>query len=215
MLSFLHKLREKYHHGLVMYLVLDRLSRLGISINPYIIYREDCSSITECLPLELGVERVTLENCERLISGFASEQRISADDWILRLQEDKLALVMRVRDELVGYTWADLRNFAPYQRRTELGPRQAALMNTYIAKRFRGQGLAALIRHAMYRELLAQGRTELFSISDFLNTPAKNFKKHPGATPLEFRLSLQLFRHWHANVRLCALGATGRCSKGG
>ena len=202
MLSFLHKLREKFRHGLIAHIVLIRLSRLGIRINPYIIYREGSSSITENTPLEPSVERVTLENFERLISGCAFEAQVSLDGWKKKLQEGQLGLVMRLRGELVGYTWANLKYCFHYGRRTELGPKQAYLRDTYISKRFRGQGMAVLIRQAMYRELLRRERTEFFSVSEFLNTPAKNFKSHLGAMPLELRLSLKFFGHRNANIRL-------------
>ena len=108
MLSCLHKLREKLRNGTTVHSVLGRLSRLGIGISPYIIYREESSSINECPPFEFSVERVTLENCERLLSGFASELQVSPDGWKRQLQEGKVALVMRLRDESVGYTWATL-----------------------------------------------------------------------------------------------------------
>ena len=143
-----------------------------------------------------------MENRERLISGFGSKEQILADDWKTRLQEGQLALVMRLEGELIGYTWANLRYYDPYQIRTELEPTQAYLRDTYIAKKFRGERMAVLIRQAMCRELLRRGRSEFFSVSDFLNSPAKNFKRHLGATPLELRLSVHLFWRWTADVRL-------------
>jgi len=210
MLSFLHKLREKLRHGTMAFSVLGRFSRLGIGINPYIIYREERPLLTECQSLVPSVERVTLENCERLLSDFASERKISPDGWKRELQKGKIALVMRLRDRSVGYTWANLSYYAPYHRQTELGPKQAYLTNTYIAKNFRRQGLGTLMKQAMYRELLHCGRTEFLSISDLMNTPAKNWKRRMNATPLELRLALHLFHRWHADVRLRAYADVAR-----
>ena len=202
MLSFLHKQREKLRHGVMAHSVSDRLSHLGIGIAPYIIYRENFSSTDESSPFEPNVELVTLENCEHLISGFATERQVSPDGWRRYLKEGHIALVMRLRDDSVGYTWAALRDYAPYNRRTELGPKQAYLTSTYIAKKFRRQGMATLMRQAMYRELRRHGRTEFYSVSDFLNTPAKHWKRRMNATPLELRLALHLSHRWHADVRL-------------
>ena len=210
MFPFFQNLRQKLYDRSIAHSVSIRLSRLGIGVSPYIIYREDSSSINECPPFEPSIERVTLENCERLLSDFASELQVSPDAWRRQLQEGKIALVMRLRDESVGYTWATLRYYAPYHRRTELGPKQAYLTDTYIAKRVRNQGMATLMRHAMYRELLRRGRTEFFSVSDFLNTPAKNWKRRMNATRLELRLALHLFHRWHADVRLRAYADVAR-----
>lgn len=202
MLSSLNKIRDKFRYGLATHFCLYQLSRVGISIIPYIIYREDSECSTEQPSSKLSVEIVTSENHERLSSFFASEGQISSGDWRRRLQEGQLGLVMYSDGEPVGCTWASLIRYSIYGKGAELEPTQAYLRHTYTAKRFRGRGMAPLIRQAMYRELLSRGRSRFLSVSDFLNTPARKFKKHLGAKPQELRLSLRILKRMHADIHL-------------
>jgi hypothetical protein len=67
---------------------------------------------------------------------------------------------------------------------------------------YRGKGIAPYIRYLGYKELERLGRTRLYSISIYFNTPAVNFKKKLGAEFLELRLRVRLFRKWERDVRV-------------
>ncbi|MGI9259998.1 MAG: GNAT family N-acetyltransferase [Gammaproteobacteria bacterium] len=185
-----------------MHTAIGWLDRRGIGINPYMVYREALRAELEEVPFDYSIDRITLDNCESVLVDIAPEQEISPEDWKCDLQAGKLALAMRAEGELVGYTWASLRHFAPYQKRTELGPEQAYVTNTYVLKNFRCRGMASLLKQAMNRELLQYGRKEIISVTDLLNKPAMNLKRRIDATPLELRLALRISRWWHTDLRL-------------
>ena len=206
--SLLRKIRENLRDGVLMHTTLGWLDRRGIGMNPYMVYREALRPEFEEVPFEYSIFRVTLDNCESVLSDLASEKDLSPEDWKGDLRAGKLALAMRAEGVLVGYTWASLQHFAPYQKRTELGPEQAYVSNTYVLKNFRCRGMASLLKQAMNRELLQLGRKEIISVTDLLNKPAMNLKRRIDAEPLQLRLALRMSRWWHADLRLRSFSAS-------
>lgn len=184
------------------YLLLH-LQKIGIDVMPYVVYREHMRSSGAGLPSELKIERITINNARYAVNRFPAGNATS-EIWLKRITEGDIGLLMSHEGEPVGYTWTDTRTFHLRSAKPlfMLNDKQAYLANTFIVPQARGRRLSLPLRHHMYAELDSMGYEDFFSISEFFNTPAKKFKRRLGATPLELRLSVELFRRWECDIRV-------------
>ena len=115
-----------------------------------------------------------------------------------------MGLLLTDGDTLVGYTWTSFECCRGVSVRPlfHLTDHQAYLYDLYVTEGYRSRGLAGLMRRNTYAELRRMGRTELFSISEYLNKPARRFKAKLAAERLELRLGLTILRRWRLDVRL-------------
>jgi hypothetical protein len=123
-----------------------------------------------------------------------------------RLEKGKLCFGAKYRGELAAFTWfeLDLLDAGRYCR--PLARDEAYLFDAYTPIPYRGKGIAPHIRYLGYKELEKLGRTRLYSISLYFNTPAVNFKRKLGARFLELRLLVRVFRKWSRDVRIKRYG---------
>ena len=202
--SILSRLLHQVRYGLMTRSVLLRLRKIGIEIEPYILYREGASDTEISDRPEYAVTEIEPEDTDNVAAAL-DDQSITVTAWRDRIASGQLGLLLSRGDEVVRYTWADTMFCSlvnPRNTLFELHDGQAYLRYTYVKKSFRGKDLAPYLRSCMYRKLHDQGYTELLSISEFFNRPARNFKKKLDAVPLQLRVSVQLFHRWGFDARL-------------
>ncbi len=199
-------IRYRLKHGLMTRSVLSQLRRVGLGVRPYIVYREPPSQPSEAELSKLDLEQISLENLDRVIECFSGEQFVKRHWWERRLRDGEIGFLMTEDAEFVGYTWVNLNRCGRLGLKIKLNDNQAYLTDTYVAKRARGRGMAVLLRQHTRSFLEKRGRSEFFSVSEYFNLPAKNFKKHLRAEPLELRIALQLFWLPGIDVRLRSYG---------
>jgi GNAT superfamily N-acetyltransferase len=202
--AYLAHLWRKVRYSGLTRLVVDGFGLLGISVMPLVVFREGLGLLgANDFDARLAGYTVAQLGPEALGELAALPGRPMPEAELLaRLEAGNRCLGVYRGGELVGFTWYDLErcNFRGYP--FPLGPGQAYLFDAYTRVAFRGQGVAALIRYAAYRELAALGRTDLYSVSYTLNTPSLKFKRKLNAVIVERGLFVELFRRWRFRRRL-------------
>lgn len=202
-MSILGRLRHQLRYGLMTRSVLLRLEKIGVYCMPYILYRENVEPADEVPEAGYQTSLIEADDLKRIARNFPDAD-FTAAAWADRLAGGQLGILATSGNEMVGYTWADMRQcgLGPDRQLFELNPHEAYLRYTHVTKKHRGKAVASLLRVRLYQELERRGRTDLFSISEFFNLPAKNFKKKLAAVPAELRLCLRFFHRWGFDICL-------------
>lgn len=192
--SFVTRMRERLRYGLLTQEALDRLARLGLIYCPYYLVRERA---LEEPPLDraagaisfakLGPEQAELIAC--MPCRPMDIQRVLA-----RMGRAACYGVFHGED-LAAYTWADLTEVsAPLTLAVlfPLGDRGAYLCDMYVARAHRGRRLAPWLRYRTYREIMKEGRDELYSVTLAHNASSRRFKARLGAIEIEKRVAFGL-----------------------
>ena len=182
-------------HELVMQRVLERLERVGVFINPYVLFRE-------------GVRLPGTTDWPELAREFPSSLLVAADIPAVaacvsrteeqiqdRLGKGHLCIVLKNGERIAGYAWADLDEVNDMACDYELRAGEAYLYDAFIAPEFRGRSLAPYMRVESYRHLHRAGRHTYYSISDYFNTPAIRFKQKLNAEAIRLYLHIKLGGH--------------------
>lgn len=178
-------------HGLVAQRVIGRLDRVGLTLDPYILFREgarphqtDWPGLASEFPSSVLVasDIAAVAACDS-----RTEEHIQA-----RLDKGHLCIVLKHGTHIAGYTWADFDEVNDAACDYELGPGEAYLYDAFIAPEFRGRGLAPYMRVESYRHLRQAGRHTFYSISDYFNSPAIRFKEKLNAEAIRLYLRIKL-----------------------
>jgi hypothetical protein len=182
---------------------IDFFAKIGISIDPYYIYREEISD-RSIQHIEKGFEEYSIQRLEpqhmKIIVSmrprFYSKKKLKR-----KLKKGNICLGVKHGDELVAYSWYSLSKSNIKGKKTKLENNEAYLFDMYTMPSYRGNGIAPYLRYQAYRELKKLGRKKLYSYTDYFNTPAMRFKEKLNAKKTELCLKLS-FRRWSINKRL-------------
>lgn len=188
-------------HGLIIHALLSRLAKIGIGFKPYIVYREQYGQPSDADGLSGDIEQITSDNLEQILQDFP-EKHFTPRMWRERLAAGDMGMLLKEGDQMIGFTWANLRNCIYHKPLFKLTDRQAYFKDTYIVKSHRGKGRAVAMRKVTVAALQRLGRKEFFSITEAFNTSARKFKDALPATPMELRLCMVLFSKTLFDIRL-------------
>jgi hypothetical protein len=194
----LSNLRIKYKYSSSLRLFFDALSKLGIRISPLYVFQETIVSKSVPAPPD-GLEEYEM--------GFWGPQDIQAMAQIPGRRQSEKELFDRLRDghlcfgvkkngNIVSFSWCNLKEFKFKWDRFPLKADEAYLFDAYTCVDFRGKGIAPCLRYHFYKELEAIGRKKLYSLTDYFNMPAINFKKKLNARKLKLILYVEFFGIW-------------------
>jgi ribosomal protein S18 acetylase RimI-like enzyme len=178
-------------HHLVAQRVLERLARVGVTINPYVLFREgvrphqtDWPGLAEEFPSSVLVasDIAAVAACD-----FRTEEQIQA-----RLDKGHLCIVIKSGERIAGYSWADFDEVNDMACDYELGPGEAYLYDGFIMPEFRGRSLAAYMRVECYRHLHHGGKHTFYSIVDYFNRPSIRWKAKLNAEAIRLYLQIKL-----------------------
>ena len=185
----------------VLTFLQHKIRRLGLNIDPFLVVREGL--VVPSVPIRLD---------PRFTSGFIGPSDI---DELVRIEPDTdaarcadrfergfLCFAVKCAGRIVSKMWCDLEacHFELHYRR--LGEHEAYLFSAYTDPTLRGLGLAPYMRQELYEALRARGRDEIFSITDFLNGPARAFKLKVGAVDVMLRLHVRVFGRYSRTFTL-------------
>ena len=196
---------NQLRHGLVLHTVLRYLQHIGLGLKPYVLYREECSQRSNDVTGGYCLQDITPANVERVIESFP-ERYFAPGHFRQRVASGDLGVLLTYGDEMVAYSWVNLRHCIFQEILFELKPTEAHIMDTYVVRAHRGRRLAPMMRRVIIDRLCRMGRVSIFSATELFNTSARNFKKAMGATPLEVRISMTLSSRWRADCRLRSYG---------
>ncbi len=183
---------DDVQHGLIGQRVIERLNRVGVTVDPYILWREgvqqphqtDWPGLAEEFPSSV-LDASDIAAVAACVS--RTEEQIRG-----RLDKGHQCIVLKTGERIAGYSWADFDGVNDAACDYEIGPGEAYLYDAFIAPEFRGRGLAPYMRVECYRHLRHAGRHTFFSISDYFNSPAIKFKKKLNAEAIRLYLRIKL-----------------------
>jgi hypothetical protein len=201
--SVLRKIINKIRYGMVLQVINNRIERLGIIIKPYYLFLEGLNYAQ--LP-EIK-ENMSDYHCEFLgpddMKAVAKGKTgLSENDYLSFLSEGQKCLAVKYRDDIAAFMWINVNEFRYKEVAYALDHQEAYLWNMFTMEPFRGMNLAPYLRYKSYEMLQDMGRNKLYSISEYFNTPAINFKKKLNARITKLQLYINLFKKHYWNITL-------------
>lgn len=185
-------LLNDFRNGLATQRVIERLSGLGVTLNPYLLFREGVRPHQTEWPVLAQEFRssVLVESDVAAVAACTSWRTIEQVEG--RLAKGHLCILLKSGERIAGYTWADFDEVNDAACDYELGPGEAYLYDAFVAPEFRGRSLAPYLRVESYKHLRQAGRHTFYSISDSFNRPAIKFKEKLNAEAIRLYLQIKL-----------------------
>jgi len=198
------KLIYKIRHGMILNVIIRRLDKIGIEINPFYWIRE-------------AVDPKSLENIKgkfkdytfnffgpeemKIIGQFPDRSRgLREEKLIERLDEGKKCFGAKFKGEIAAFTWFNFNECTFPHCYAQLKQGEAYLFDMFVHPKFRGKNLAPYLRYQQYLALQEMGIKSLYSVSEYFNKPAVNFKKKLNANFLEAIWYIKLFNKWEWRI---------------
>lgn len=197
-------IRLRVRERMVLLSLAHLLEKTGIHITPYYITQELLSD-----EVELSLE----PKLKPLVSGFLSIseiERMYSHPEIRRMAgeirnwsiDNCLCFALKYNEEIVAYMWCNLRRCNSKFSSFLLNEDEAYLFRTRTFNAYRGKNLAPFLRYQLYRSLIEMRRTKFYSITEYFNIPATNFKKKLKAKHIKLCLYFGLFNKRLLSVTL-------------
>ena len=185
-----------FRHGLLVHRVIQRLGRVGLKINPVLLFREGVQAhdmIRPDLAAEYSSPLLTSDDLSAVAActTWNTEESLQA-----RLNKGHLCFVLKHGDRVVGHTWADLDEVNDSACDYSLRSDEAYLYDTFIAPDFRGRGLAPYLAFERYKHLRRASRNTFYSTTDYFNTPAIRLKQKLQAEIIRLYLQIKVGKWW-------------------
>ena len=148
------------------------------------------------------LEVVELERSDVPALAAKSERDHSRADMLEMLSRGCVCLLIRYKGDIAACMWYDLYRCSYPYLEFELSDDEAYLYSARTFDDYRGKALAPFLRQKMYEHLAAMGRTRLYSITLFENTPSIMFKKKLNAKNLKLYLRFNRLAKNHPSILL-------------
>ena len=130
-------------------------------------------------------------------------ERDHSEEEMLKMQTDGcICFGIRYKKDIAACMWYDLRQCSYKYLKFNLDQDEAYLYSARTFKAYRGKALAPYLRLKVYEHLAAMGRTKLYSITLFENTPSIMFKKKLNTKNLKLYLRISKFSKHSSNILL-------------
>jgi hypothetical protein len=171
------KIREAFSHGLLSHELLKKANKLGISIDLfYLVSEGNFSCSPEWLESFKDYELCVLNRDDMELIAL-DHPWDSIDGLRARVDKGHICIGLRYEDDIVAFTWADLKECNHVPLRFDMADDEAYLYDAFTMPRFRGKGLAPYMRYQSYQHLRSIGRDRYYSISQYFNTSSVQFKQ--------------------------------------
>jgi len=193
--SFLEEIRYRICHGMTLYSISLILRNIGIEFTPYILLQEDTNftqipeikGITSDYSFELlGPEDMKILGT--LKSGF------SENEFLDLLNNGEKCFVLKHNGEIAAFLWINFMRCSYKSTNFNLKNNEAYLWFMYTIKSYRGKNLAPYLKYKSYEILKKMGRDVIYSVVEYLNSPAVNSKKKLNAKKMKLMLFIELFK---------------------
>lgn len=171
--------------------VLRRLRIVGVDLRPCLLVREAIERDLAQVDIDPRFEFCEL-NEDDLPGIHSLRPGMSVDRYRKLLRSGKRCFGLKDQGRLVAKMWIDLDEINSVLYSRPLTANEAYLFDAFSSEAYRGQNLAPFLRVRCYQQIRALGRTQIYSISDYTNTPARRFKEKLGARDAAFILYWRL-----------------------
>jgi hypothetical protein len=206
--SFTEKAGTKIRHGTVIQYLLYKLRQIGLSLDPYFLEREFYLPVSDLkMNIEPKIKSLTMSFLEpqEINSVFEHPERDAAKESYKihdRILDGCLCFAVKHGQEIIAYTWCDLKCCNHKPLHFKLKQTEAYLFDMYTFKSYRGKNVAPFMRHQLYFHLNKMGRTDFFSVTNAFNNPSIRFKRKLGAYPSKLYLTIKLGKFFKRNLLL-------------
>jgi GNAT superfamily N-acetyltransferase len=196
-LKVFNKAHTRYRDGILMNVFYQRMHLNKTGIIPFYLVEEGLFGKP---PLSIKPKVDPLEVVELGPSDMAAiaakRERIdhSEKEMLEMLSKGCICLGLKHQGQIAALMWYDLRQCSYEHLKFDLKADEAYLYSARTFKAYRGKALAPYLRQKMYEHLASRGRTRLYSITLYENTPSLMFKKKLNARNVRLYLRIQLFR---------------------
>ena len=202
-ISLLQKFLIKVRYGMVLQVIKNRITKIGIEFTPFYWFRE-------------GINGTTMPDVKGNISDYSVEFLGPGDMKLIETitsvyPEEKLlaflkagqkCLGIKYKNEIAAYMWINLNKLEYKSILIHFESNEAYLWNMFTMESYRGKNLAPYLRYKSYEMLHEMGRDKLYSISEYFNSPAIKFKQKLNAKILKLMLHIRLFKKFQWNFTL-------------
>jgi hypothetical protein len=201
---YLNYLNEGYKQRKLMLYFTYVLAKAGIQIVPYYLLMESYQQNLkirlppEAEPVVCGL--LTRPEIEKIYhhpetEGFAILENEFCNDRCL-------CFGIKHNQEIMAFSWANLDRchwgISPFALKED----EAYMFDAYTYKKYRGMNLAPYLRHQFNKYLGENGRTRLYSFTEYLNTPAVNFKKKINSRFVRLTLYIKILNRFHWSFKI-------------
>jgi hypothetical protein len=201
-MDLLKTINKRYKDGILLNWIYQILKKTDIVL--YYLVQEGFYEKNETTvePKLNPLEVINLDESD-IFEIAANPERDYSENRMLRMLEDGCGCMgIRYKNEIVAYTWYDLNQCSTRYLTFKLKEDEAYLYAARTFSAYKGQALAPYLRHEVYHYLAAMGRTKLYSITLFENTPSIMFKKKINARNLKLFLWVRLIGKYQRNIPL-------------
>lgn len=187
---------------MVILSILYALEKIGIRIVPYYLTVE---SLHEDLRVDLKFQPVYCVDLDyRKIKELSLDPEFKtlikeAEKWT---GENTRCFGLQYNNEIIAYCWYNLKSSDSEFISFTLREDEAHLFRARTLNKYRGGNLAPLLRYNLYKYLNSIGKTRYYSITEYFNKPALNFKSKLKAKHIKLYLYIGLFNKIKRNILL-------------
>ena len=207
-MNIFNKAIKHYKDGILLNTLYHRLHLRKTGLIPYYLVEEglfDRNALT-IAPRLSPLEIYELGPSDISVLAANPERDNSEEDMLKMLSKGCVCLGIKYKDDIAAYMWYDLYQCSYKYLTFKLAKDEAYLYSARTFKAYRGKALAPYLRQKMYEHLAAIGRTRLYSITLFENTPSIMFKKKLRAKNLKLYLRIRIFGKQKWNILLRRYG---------
>ncbi len=194
----LKKYLIKYRYGHFLRIFFDILSKFGIRITFYYTFRE-MISLKKPQPPSIKFKNLKI-SCwgpeEIKAMALIPGRKFSEENLLKRLKEGQKCFGVIKENEIIAFTWCNFKEMTFGWHRTPLKKNEVYIYDAFTLIEYRGKGIAPFLRYNCYKELAKIGMKNLYSHTDYFNTPAMNFKLKLNAKKEKLSLYVVFFTKW-------------------
>jgi hypothetical protein len=202
-ISQFKRIINKFRYGLILQVVRNRLAGIGLVFTPYYLFMEgmDPFKIPEIKGniTDFSVEFLEEGDMKSLGSkarGYSEQELLS---WLRKGQK---CLCLKYKGDVAAFMRIHLAqcDFEPIN--LPLKENEVYLTDMYTLESFRGNNLAPYLRYRSYEILKKMGRTTIYSVVEYFNTPAMKYKQKLNGKKIKFVLYISLFKRLKRSIIL-------------
>jgi GNAT superfamily N-acetyltransferase len=187
----------------VVHTVLKVLAGRGIEIVPYYLTQESLEpGIAPEVDPELGPVTAWVLSPAEVEELFTHPEAKAMGNKERLLRERCFCFGLRLDGGIAACMWCNVHRCHSELTSFPLKENEAYMCSAVTFKAYRGRNLAPFLRCELHRYLKQMGRTKLYSITEFFNTPALKFKEKLGAKQVKLGLHIRLFNRCRWNITL-------------
>jgi hypothetical protein len=194
-ISQFKRIINKFRYGLVLQVIRNKLAQAGLVFTPYYLYQE-VTGTCKVPEIKGNISEYSIEflNEEDMISLGSNARGYSEQEFLSWLRMGKKCLGLKYGGDVTAFMWIhlDLFDFEPIN--IPLKEDEVYLTDMYTLEPYRGKNFAPYLRYRSYEILQKMGRTTIFSVVEFFNTPAKKYKQKLNGKKIRFVLYIRLFK---------------------